>query len=732
MLQVFKRDGTKQLFDVHKVRNHFVLSFDGSTMPNLTPLVNDSCERMRLLNQDTLTINQIQDCVEEAMMNSGHCDAARHSVAYRKERDEARARRMVPDPDMLATYIHISKYARYLFDLQRRENWHETVARVHAMHVRRWPQHKEMIDTAFDFVYQKKVLPSMRSMQFGGIAAEKDNARMYNCCYTLIDRIEVFREIFYLLLCGCGVGFSVQWKHIEKLPPLAYMDKKKVKHFVIPDTIRGWADAAHELVLSAINGYWVEFAYHEIRDEGTPLKVSGGKAPGHIPLRDCLEAMRTILLACQGRQLRPIEWHDIICYMAVSVVSGGIRRSSLISLFSPDDTQMLYAKASGEFRYATDTDPGLNPHRAMANNSAVLLRSTVDRTLFDRILRVSTEGYGEPGFMFTNNLDYGTNPCGEIGLYPVDDDGNTGFSFCNLCEVNAAAFENDNDFVQAAHAAAVIGTLQAHYTTFTYLGKTSENIAARDALLGVGICGMMDKPEIAFDKSLQRIAANEVMRTNAYVAKLIGINPAQRATTIKPGGTAPLALGVVGSGIHPHHARRYIRGVIANPNEPPAQYFKSINPHMVMELPNGNWFLRFPVQVGDDAITMKNMPALEFVGRVFDTYEYWIKPGTLDPDADLTHNISCTVSVRPEELENVQNAVWENRNQVQAMSFAPVNLDRESIIMPRKSIQTEQDELDWNNLIKLWKPVDWSQFHEEEDNTSLQSESACSGGRCEI
>jgi ribonucleoside-diphosphate reductase alpha chain len=743
MLRVQKRDNNFQEFSTEKIKKAVLLAFDNALeiAPNVSPLVQQVVD---LIIADTgpnanVSVDFIQTKVEQALMSSGHFDVAKLFIIYRDKRNEARKKRLKPDNQALADYIHISKYARWRDDLGRRELYAETVQRVKTMHITKY-QHliddQEFVDAlvdAFEFVKQKKVLPSMRSMQFAGQAALRENERMYNCSFTLIDRPRVFQEIIYLLLCGSGVGFSVQWEHISKLPPIARMNKHRVYHHTVEDTIIGWADAVGALIKGAIEGYWVEFNYSPIRGEGVRLRTSGGRAPGHLPLRDCLEKIREILLAGQGRKLRPIEWNDVVCHLAEPVLAGGIRRSSLITIFSADDTEMMYSKAQGNFRWAHGNDPGLNPHRAMANISARLDRGSVNKDLFNRIISIAAEGYGEPGFFFSNHVDYGTNPCGEIGLNPTID-GKTGFSFCNLCEINAAMFESELDFYQAAEAAAVIGTLQAGFTTFPYLGEVTQAIAERDSLLGVGITGMMDNPEIALSPEYQQRAAAIVVETNRRMAKIIGINPAQRCTTVKPSGTASLELGGVGSGIHPQHARRFFRGVTANRFEPPAMEFKRVNPHMVLTKPNGDWMIRFPFEVSDKAVTVKSLPAADFLRHVFDTYENWILPGTseLSMEQGLTHNVSCTVSVRPDEIELVHEAAWENRHRVQAMSFVPINLDESSIYMPRKSIATDQDERDWNSIIKLYKKIDWSKFTEGDDFTNLIGEVACAGGACEL
>ena len=743
-MRVVKRDGSLQKFSVKKIKRALVMAFteSGEILPNLNPLVN-SVSDVLLQEPDDIGIESIQDAVEQVLMDSGHAKIAKAFILYREHRRLARDRRLEPDNSALADYIHAAKYARYLPAIGRREIYSETVDRVVEMHKKRWPEHQELISGAFDHVYSRHVLPSMRSMQFGGAAIEASNARMYNCAFTLIDRLDSFSHSFYLLLCGCGVGYSVQWCHIDRLPVVA-IQTSQVTHHRIGDSVEGWAEALKELIEAAYCGNYVEFDYSQIRPEGSDLETSGGKAPGHLPLKKMLEQVRGLLYVAAGRKLRPIECHDILCYIAEAVLSGGIRRSSLISLFSADDTEMLYAKAKGNFRPANGNDPGLNSHRQMANNSAVLIRDTVNRAIFDRIITVAKENYGDPGFFFTEHEDYGTNPCGEIGLNPTiqmgDDnrrDGvstikETGFSFCNLCEINGALCHTPEDFYASCHAASVIGTLQCCYSDFPYLGRVSEAIAARDRLLGVGIMGICNSPDLFLNQGEVLEHGVEIVKsTNKVIAKLLCINTAARLTTVKPGGTAPLEAShdvLVSSGIHPHHSRRFFRRVTANPNEAVAKEYKRVNPHQIDIKPDGDWSIIFPQQVPEGAITVKEQSAADFIKTVFHLYNHWVKPGT--NRNDLTHNVSATVTLRVGE--SVLGEIWANRNNLAALSFAPYLLDTIFPFAPRQAVNGPKDEALWNDLIDNYTPVDWLLFKEESDGTKHSQEPACAGGICDL
>jgi ribonucleoside-diphosphate reductase alpha chain len=760
-MRVLKRDGkTVEPFKLKELRKALLLGFAASGVAIKTsPIEQNIVTRLHRLDEETVTVEQILDATEEELMASGWTQVAKGFILYRESRNKVRAERLRPDSSAISDFIHVSKYAKYVEDWQRRELYHETVARDHAMHTKRF-QHLgsaflSRVEGAFAAVHRKEVLPSMRSMQFGGVAIEKHNARMYNCCFTHINRPDVFSKIFYLLLCGCGVGYSVQTQHVEELPPVKHIDKTDVTHWTIKDNIEGWGDAIEMLMASFfLTGRWIEFAYHEIRPQGSPLKTSGGKAPGHLGLREAIEAIRKILLSAQGRSLRPIECHDILCHLSVAVLSGGIRRSAMIALFSPGDTQMVYCKAKGEY------GNGINKQREQANNTAVFLREDVDEQEFRRIIKVADENYGDPGFLFVNDLDHGVNPCGEIGLHPVlwadcwqceglgilenhptlPGEGcdvcygwgrikEYGFAFCNLSEVNCAKFQMPEDFFNAVRRAAFIGTLQADYTSFPYLGWQSEEIAKRDALLGVSLTGVMDCPEIALNPEYQRRAANIAVETNREVAKLIGINPAQRVTTVKPSGTASLELGCVASGIHLHHAERYFRRVTGNLNEPPVQEFMRVNPHMVERKPNGDVALVFPVQAREGAITIEDVSALDFVEKVMSTFENWVKPGS--KSKDLFHSVSCTVTLREGEREDVVDYIWENRERITNMSFVPHILDKLYPFAPREAVKTPEDETYWNRLIEGYRPIDWTQFYEKEDATVRQQAQACMAGGCD-
>jgi hypothetical protein len=1071
-----KRDGvTVQSFDVEKIRRAVSKAWL-SEYPEINSAVVERVIRLVVTSIENVevTVEDVQDLVELALMKIAP-KVAKHYILYREERAKKRALvSRKPDPKAVSGYIHAGKYAKHRADLGRREVYAETVDRDKDMHVRKFPHLRDQIEEAFGYVHRQQVLPSMRSFQFAGLAIEKVNARQYNCSFTHIDRFEAFSQGLYLLLCGCGVGYSVQYEHVEKLPPIGRIDEKKFQHHVIADTIEGWGDAVTALFQGFQDGVYVEFSYHLIRPAGSPLKTSGGRAPGHAQLKKSLEAVRGVLLGAQGRQLRPIEAHRIMCMLADAPLSGGIRRSAMIALFSPDDSEMRDCKTGDWF--------SKEGYFKNANNSAVYLRNEASKKLFMRNME-ATKAWGDPGFYFTWDLDYGANPCVpagtriltrdgyvpieslvdkksmvwngiewcavaprvtgrnqpmvrvslsdgtsldctdyhewciatgkwsrdhieervkakdleagdvlmrydmpvveggkpmeyaythgfycadgcledagrksaqlygvkqalvkylncervgdvqidldrtrvvfplgmpdkfavpmnasvrsrldwfagvldgdgsvvqnpksvglqlgsinlqflrdvrlmlttlgvqgkialareegmtvlpdgrggekeyltqdfyrllinatdtyrlvtlglkthrldltmakekpqrdarrfvtvtsverlpraetvycfteeknhtgtfegivtgqcvEIGLHPiliVDDviqarlakkgiqveigSRHAGFAFCNLTTINAAKFKSADDFMAAARAATFIGTLQASYTNFPYLGWVSEAIAERDALLGVSMTGMLDAPEISCNPTLQRSVARRVKEWNREFAELLGIEPAARTTCVKPEGTASLEVGGVATGQHGHHARRYFKRVIANEHEFIFQEFKKVNPHMCVRKPDGEWVIEFPVEAPAGAILKGDLGAIEFLRMGLSTQKNWVVPGLADDrySPRLHHNVSITVQVKPDEWGPVAEFIWTNREYFTGVSLFAATGDKDFAFAPNEEVVTGSDEARWADLVGSYVPVDYASLKEENDTTDLKGEIACSGGQCEV
>ena len=1073
-----KRDGvTVQSFDVEKIRRAVSKAWL-SEYPEINSAAVERVIRLVLSSIENVevTVEDVQDLVELALMKIAP-KVAKHYIIYREERAKKRALvSRKPDPKAVSDYIHAGKYARHRSDLGRREVYAETVARDEGMHITRFPQFEKEIREAFQPVYRQEVLPSMRSLQFAGEAILKNHAKLFNCCFSHINRLEALSEAMHLLLCGCGVGYSIQREHVECLPVLARIDTKRVRHHVVEDTIEGWADAEKALIMSYTTGEYVEFAFHKIRAAGTLLKTSGGRAPGHIQLKKSLEAIRAILNGAQGRQMRPIECHRILCIGAETPLSGGVRRSAMIALFSLDDEEMKNCKTGDWF--------SREPYLQNANNSVVLVRGEVREKEFKRVFD-ATRQWGEPGFYFTWSAEWGVNPCVEVQFFPtliIDEkiqrklrkrdietkigDTHSGWGFCvsgnttlvtrtgrvniaaavgktietwngskwrktkpfqtgaarklyrvsfsdgsyldctdnhkflvkdnsmddyvevetknlltvsdriylpranvvsdggisepmayeygffigdgsvrvrwadvdavnryyyagadlygdkdidlplrgergplgknpngvkkqyiqfdlnvdlcrtmkgedqipnevftwdrasvlnfvggwadadgtqandgirvygsegrmrdlqllltkvginssvnlmqeagietnlgvrknavwyvqvpnatgirsarlhtadgkeptgkgrvqvvrsveelpglhktycleepeahiclfnnvltkqcNLTTINASKLRSLDDFLAAAKAATFIGTLQATYTSFPYLGWVSEAIAERDALLGVSMTGMLDSPAVSCNPEFQQTVARHVKSWNRQFAEMFGIEAAARTTLVKPEGTSSLALGGVASGHHAHHSRRYIRRVIADQYEPVFQAFQEKNPHMCKLIGEGKWVIEFPVEIAPEAMIKADLTAIEFLEMVRSTQKNWVGPGTnLERTQHhfgepLTHNVSNSVHVRKDEWNQVADYLWEHRNSFSGVSFIEERSDKQYANAPFEAVITDADEAYYHRLLVDYTPLDYSSLHEEEDGTSLRSEAACAGGTCEV
>lgn len=602
------------------------------------------------------------------------------------------------------------KYAKFNPAVNRRETWYELVDRNKNMHLKKFPHLKDEIEDAYTFVYDKKALPSMRSMQFAGKPIEISPNRIYNCAYLPIDDWRAFGETMFLLLGGTGVGYSVQKHHVEQLPEIRKPDPKKHRRFLIGDSIEGWADAVKVLVRSYFEGGSTPvFDFSDIRPKGAQLITSGGKAPGPQPLKECLLKIQGVFDSKENNdKLKPIEVHDIVCHIADAVLTGGIRRAALISLFSADDEDMIAAKSGAWWER--------NPQRGRANNSAVLLRSKVTEEFFLNLWeKIKASGAGEPGIYFNNDKDWGTNPCCEIALRP--------YQFCNLCEVNVSDVDDQEDLNQRVKAATFIGTLQASYTNFHYLRPVWQRTTEKDALIGVGMTGIGSG---AAQKLDLKQAAQIVKEENERVAKLIGINSAARCTTIKPSGTSSLTLGT-SSGIHAWHNDYYIRRIRVGKNEAIYTYLSINHPELVEDeyfRPHDTAVISVPQKAPEGSL-LRHESALELLERVKFFYQNWIKPG--HRTGQNTHNISATVSIKDNEWEEVGKWMWENRKFYNGLSVLPFS-EHTYKQAPFEDCTKE----DYEKLLKSLNDIDLSQVVEFADTTNLMGEVACAGGACEV
>jgi len=610
--------------------------------------------------------------------------------------------------ESLSKTIIWSKYAKYIPELNRRETWDEIIDRYEAMLCRKYPSLTDQIKDNAVFIRQKKVLPSMRALQFAGKAIEVNNARAYNCCFLHIDSYHAFSETMFLLLGGTGVGYSVQKHHVDKLPEIHKPTKKR--KYVVQDSIIGWADAVKALMKSYFGlGSLPDFDFSDIRPKGARLVTAGGKAPGPEPLKLCLFHIQAILdRKKDGEKLTTLECHDILCHIANSVLAGGIRRSAMIALFSHDDEDMITCKYGNWWE--------LNEQRGRANNSAVLLRGVTTKKEFDALWhRVELSGSGEPGIYWTNNLEWGTNPCCEIALRP--------FQFCNLCEINVDNVESQDDLNHRAGVAAFFGTLQAGLTDFHYLRPIWQKTTEKDALLGIGMTG------IASGKILElnlEFAAEQARLVNLAISHMIDINPAARVTCIKPSGTTSCVLGC-SSGIHAWHNDYYLRTIRFGMNEAIAHYFMDNHQGLweIDELrPQDTICVRFPIKAPKDSI-LRTETAIDTLERVKKFSIEWIKPGHIN--GDNTHNVSATISIKDSQWKDVGEWMWGNKEFYNGLSVLPY-FGGTYTQAPFQDITEEE----YNKRIALLKDLDLTKVIELDDNVEFGQTNACSGNNCEV
>ena len=612
--------------------------------------------------------------------------------------------------EALSSITVFSKYAKYLPKLKRRETWDEIVDRYQEMMINKYPKLEEAIVESAKFIRDKKVLPSMRAMQFAGLALEVNNARGYNCAYLPVDSLYSFSETMFLLLGGSGVGFSVQKHHVEQLPIIIKQETYKMINYLIEDSIMGWADSIKMLMKFYYEGGpKPKFDFRAIRHKGARLVTAGGKAPGPEPLKICISHIDAIMERKEnGQKLSPLEAHDIMCHIANSVLAGGIRRSAMISLFSHDDEEMITCKYGDWWE--------TNEQRGRSNNSAVLERGQIGEEEFKSLWnRIEASGSGEPGIYWTNNKDWGTNPCCEIGFRP--------FQFCNLCEVNVSDVEDQEDLNNRVAVASFFGTLQAGFVDFHYLRPIWQKTTAKDALLGIGMTGIGSGEVLKYNLEL---VANTAKTVNQDISAIIGTNEAARITCIKPSGTTSLVLGTA-SGIHAWHAPYYLRTMRFNKSEDLAMYLEINHPELCEDdvlRPKDTLCVRIPVAAPEGSILRTESP-LDTLERVKKFATEWILPGHIN--GDNTHNVSATISIT-DEWEVVGQWMWTNRNVYNGLSVLPY-FGGSYKQAPFEDITKEQYE---EKIISL-QLVDLTKVTELDDSVDFGAIAACSGpGGCEI
>lgn len=610
---------------------------------------------------------------------------------------------------ILSDITVFNKYAKFIPSLGRRENWADLCERNLNMHIAKFPMLADEIEEVYSkFVMTKKVLPSMRSMQFAGRPIELSNNRMFNCAFVALDNPAAFWETMFLLLGGSGVGYSIQKQHVEMIPAIKG-PTNKTRRFLVGDSIEGWADAVKVLIRAYIEGKSdPQFDFRDIRQKGARLVTSGGKAPGPDPLRICLDHLRAVMNNAIGRKLEPIEAHDIQCHIADAVLSGGIRRAAMIALFSEDDLDMLACKSGMWWE--------LNPQRGRSNNSVVLKRGTIDKESFLELWeKVKDSNSGEPGMFWTNDYDIGTNPCAEISLKSMQ--------FCNVTEVNVDDVKNQEDLNERVRAGSFLGTLQAAYTDFHYLRSKWKENTVEDALIGVGMTGIGSNR--THELNLTE-AAEVVNLENERVAGIIGVNKAARTTTIKPAGTTSLVLGAA-SGIHAWHNDYYIRRMRVGKNEALYAYMLKNFPELIEDCkfkPHIEAVMRFP-QAAPEGSVLRTEPALQLLERVKRFNVEWV--GTGHRVGVNSHNVSCTISLRDTDWVPVGEWMWNNRDFYTGISVLPY--DNGSYV---QAPFTDCNKEEYEALLPYLHDINLDNVLENEDNTALTDQAACGGGACEI
>jgi ribonucleoside-triphosphate reductase (thioredoxin) len=534
-------------------------------------------------------------------------------------------------------------------------------------------------------------------LQFGGDQLMKHQMRMYNCTSSYADRPDFFGELFYILLCGAGAGFSVQKHHIKKLPKLQARTKQ-AKGYIVEDSIEGWASALDVLMSSYFvgggkhpdyEGRRVFFDLTNIRPKGA--KISGGfKAPGPEGLRRSLDKIEHLLqgIVLDSKEpiaIKPINVYDIAMHAADAVLSGGVRRSATICLFSPDDDEMMTAKTGNWFMD--------NPQRGRSNNSAVIVRDKTTPEQFGKIME-SVKQFGEPGFVFVESTEHTTNPCVEIGMFPQIGR-KSGWQGCNLTEINGGMCNTEEDFYKACRAASILGTLQAGYTDFRFLSDTSKKIFDREALLGVSVTGWMNNPDILFNEKILEKGAKIVRETNKKVSALIGINPAARTTCVKPSGNASVLLQTA-SGIHAEHSPMYIRNVQLNKESEITQAIIKSNPYMVEEsvwsASGTDVVVSFPILPNEGSIYKDDLIGVKHLELVKKAQKHWVDAGTnedLCADKGVRHNVSNTILV--DDWDEVEKYVFENRHSFAGISFLSMMGDKDFNQAPNTAVITAKE-----------------------------------------
>ncbi len=732
---IIKRDGREVAFDVARIERALTRCFAGlGRQPHIT--VGELAQRvvniLAAKYTTTPTVEAVQDTVEVMLQAAGEFDAAKSYILYRAEHAKKREQRPVPEairhafaesdqyfPSPLQKFQFFDKYSRFDYDLGRRETWIETVDR--SVNFLREISDNKLADADYNRVRQAilemRAMPSMRLLAMAGPAARRNNIAIYNCSYLPVDSIDSFVEALIISMSGCGVGFSVEHKYIEQFPRVKRQSGAPATQYVVEDSAEGWADALRFGLQTWFDGNDVSFDLSQLRPAGAPLRIKGGRASGPEPFRQMLDFARSRVLARQGSFLRSIDAHDIMCSVGNAAVSGGVRRTAMISLFDYDDHDMLTAK-DGDF----DRE---NSQRWNANNSAVWpARGLTQLEIIEQVLTMVKSGRGEPGIFNRQSAidmrparrkpaEYGTNPCGEIILRP--------YQFCNLTAAVARADDTFETLREKVEVATIIGTIQSMATHFPGLRPQWSENCQEERLLGVDITGQMDST-VAQDPEVQRRLLEIAIEVNREYAEKLGINQSVSITCVKPSGNSSQLLDCA-SGLHSRWAPYYIRNVRVSTHSPIYKVLRDAG--VPMDPENGQtrddattWVVHFPVKAPENAITRNSRGAIE-------QCNYWLQNKLNWTE----HNPSVTITYKPDEVMEVMKWIWENREVIGGMAFLP-SFDANYAQMPYVEIGREE----YEKLAAEFPPIDFSKVYryEEEDLTTAAQELACMSGACEI
>ncbi|MBK6710155.1 MAG: recombinase [Chloroflexi bacterium] len=732
--QIIKRDGRIVSFDAGRIQVALERCFSSLANPPKTSVEDLTQQVVNVVaaKYDLPTVEGVQDIVEMALQAAGEYEAAKHYILYRAEHAKMRVRRPVPEdvrqafaqsdkyfPTQLQKFQFYDKYSRFSYELGRRETWIETVDRAvdYMKELSDYRLPPETYDRIRKGILEMKVMPSMRLLAMAGPAARRNNIALYNCSYMPVDSIDSFVEALIISMSGCGVGFSVERQYVEQFPRIARQKGNPPATCTVIDSSEGWAEAVRIGITAWFEGEDVIFDYSEVRPAGAPLRVKGGRASGPEPLRKMLEFARGRILSRQGGFLRPLDAHDMMCAVGDAAVSGGVRRTAMISLFDYDDLEMLHCKDGDFWRN--------NSQRWNANNSAVWPERELSQTEITRfVLDMVESGRGEPGiFNRKAAVDgrtarrqaavFGTNPCGEILLRP--------YQFCNLSSAVARSEDTYETLKEKVELAAIIGTIQSMATYFPGLRPQWKQNCVEERLLGVDLNGQMDS-QAAQDPEIQTKLQQVAIETNRHYAAILGINQSAATTCVKPSGNSSQLLNSA-SGLHARWSEYYIRNVRVGTHSPVCKVLQDagvpMDPENGQTRENANtWVIHFPVKSPDGAITRNDRTALE-------QCDFWLQNKLNYTE----HNPSVTITYQQDEVLDIIRWIWEHQDKIGGMAFLPA-FDAQYDQMPY--VETGLEE--YEQLVGKFPEIDFSKIYryEEEDLTTAAQEFACLSGQCDV